>query len=188
MPCIRFVRGVWYLHHYLVPGAGFTFWPIIWALMFAGKDHECFHCFSRTPGTAQPDRKRSSTLIWKIPSLKVMERGRLSACYYGNMFKRERVTRLLFLPAPHRKIRMRPPPSQWVEWSRKVHNTMAKQQATAPRRCRKEDNDELLKVKEIIVLVRPRMKCWILSWIKRLQRTDAETNYKIKSFYSLLTI
>lgn len=188
MPCIRFVRGVWYLHHYLVPGAGFTFWPIIWALMFAGKDHGCFHCFSRTPGTAQPDRKRSSTLIWKNPSLKVMERGRLSACYYGNMFKRERVTRLLFLPAPHRKIRMRPPPSQWVEWSRKVHNTMAKQQATAPRRCRKEDNDELLIVKEIIVLVRPRMKCWIFSWIKRLQRTDTETNDKIKSFSSLLTI
>lgn len=28
--CVRFVWGVWYLHQYLVPGAGFTFCPIIW--------------------------------------------------------------------------------------------------------------------------------------------------------------
>lgn len=47
---------------------------------------------------------------------------------------------------------MRPPPSQWVKRSRKVRNTMGKQQEALLRGCSKEDNDELLKVKEIIVL------------------------------------
>lgn len=47
---------------------------------------------------------------------------------------------------------MRPPPSQWVELSRKVHNTMTKQQEAVPRVYSCADNDELQKVKEIIVL------------------------------------
>lgn len=149
MSCLRFGMGAWYLHHHhLIPGAGFTVWPIIWVLKVAGKSNEYLQCFSQTQNRAQSGRKRDSTLIWKTPSLKVMERGRLSACYYGNMFKRELVTKLLFLPAPHRKIRMRPPPSQWVEQSRKVHNTMTKQQELAPRVYSQADNDELLKVEK----------------------------------------
>lgn len=52
---------------------------------------------------------------------------RFSACCYGDKFKRELATRLLLFSAPHRKIRASSI-SQWVELSRKVHNTMTKQQ------------------------------------------------------------
>ena len=111
-----------------------------------------FVVFLTDPKQSSARQKRDGTLVWKIPSLKVTERGRFSACYYGNRFKRELVTRLLFLlPAPHRKIRMRPPPSQWVEPSGKVHSTITKQQEAVPRVYSWVDNDKLQKVKEIIV-------------------------------------
>lgn len=144
--------------------------------------------FLTDPKQSSAGQKRDSTLIWKIPSLKVTERGRFSACCYGNRFKRKLVTRLLFLPAPHRKIRMRPPPSQWVELSRKVHNTMTKQQEAAPRVYSWADNDELQKVKEITGFGQMKAETLKLLVNQKASKNWCWSKQKIKSFSSVLTI
>lgn len=153
-----------------------------------GKMQLIFVMFLTDPKESSARQKRDGTLIWKIPSLNDMERGRFSTCYYGNRFKRELVTRLLFLPAPHRKIRRRPPPSQWVELSRKVHNTMTKQQEAAPRVYSWADNDELQKVKEIIVLGQTKAETLKFLVNQKAAKNWCWSKQKIESLSSVLTI
>lgn len=143
--------------------------------------------FLTDPKQSSARQKRDGTLIWKIPSLQDTERGRFSACYYSNRFKRELVTRLLFLPAPHRKIRRRPPLSQWVELSRKVHNTMTKQQEAA-RVYSWADNDELQKVKETIVLGQTKAETLKFLVNQKAAKNWCWSKQKIESFSSVLTI